>query len=136
MFKEDPNTHVLVANPAAAGEGISLHDVCHNAIYNDRTFNATHYLQSQDRIHRLGLPKDTKTNIYILQLAKTTDARVDDRLNEKINTMNVFLNNAEIIKNPDDWNESVDLEEESVLEGDIPEQAFDEEDLKAIINSI
>jgi hypothetical protein len=31
-----------------------LHKVCQNAIYVDRTFNAAHFLQSEDRIHRLG----------------------------------------------------------------------------------
>jgi len=53
-FHEDPGCFVLVANPAAAGEGISLHTVCHNAIYADRSYVSTHYLQSIDRIHRLG----------------------------------------------------------------------------------
>jgi len=31
-FKSDPECYVLVANPESAGEGISLHDVCHDAI--------------------------------------------------------------------------------------------------------
>jgi SNF2 family DNA or RNA helicase len=52
LFHDDPNTMVMVANPAAASEGVSLHRVCHHAIYLDRTFNAAHYLQSEDRIHR------------------------------------------------------------------------------------
>ncbi len=64
-FHTDPNCWVLVANPAAAGEGISLHTVCHNAIYADRSYVSTHYLQSIDRIHRLGLPPDQETHIHI-----------------------------------------------------------------------
>lgn len=32
LFHDDPNVMVMVANPAAAGEGISLHTVCHHAI--------------------------------------------------------------------------------------------------------
>jgi hypothetical protein len=32
--------HVLIANPFAVSESISLHKVCHNAIYIERTFNA------------------------------------------------------------------------------------------------
>lgn len=52
-FHNNPNKWVLVANPAAASEGISLHKVCQNAIYIDRSFNAAQYLQSEDRIHRL-----------------------------------------------------------------------------------
>lgn len=55
LFKEDPDCMVLVANPAAAGEGISLHTACHHAIYIDRSFNATEFMQSMDRIHRYGL---------------------------------------------------------------------------------
>ena len=58
---------VLVANPAACSEGISLHRVCHNAIYLDRSFNAAHYLQSVDRIHRLGLPDDVETTVHVLE---------------------------------------------------------------------
>ena len=54
-FRTDPACKVLLANPAAMSEGVSLHQVCHDAIYLDRTFNAGQYLQSVDRIHRLGL---------------------------------------------------------------------------------
>ena len=53
-FKTNDQCMVMVANPAAAGEGISLHDVCNHAIYIDRTFNATQFMQSMDRIHRYG----------------------------------------------------------------------------------
>ena len=49
-FHEDQDANVLVANPAACAEGISLHTVCHNAIYVDRNYNAAQYLQSEDRI--------------------------------------------------------------------------------------
>lgn len=37
-FREDPNCHVLISNPATLGEGISLHHVCHDAVYVDRDF--------------------------------------------------------------------------------------------------
>jgi hypothetical protein len=43
------------ANLAAMAEGVSPRHTCHDAIYVDRTFNAGQYLQSLDRIHRLGL---------------------------------------------------------------------------------
>lgn len=52
IFHQDPHCRTLIANPAAAGEGISLHRICHDAIYVDRSYNSTHYLQSIDRIHR------------------------------------------------------------------------------------
>ena len=59
-FHRDPACQILIANPAAAGEGISLHTVCHDAIYVDRSYVSTHYLQSIDRIHRLGLPPENR----------------------------------------------------------------------------
>ena len=67
QFHSNPDAQVLVANPAAGGEGISLHHVCHDAIYVGRTYNAAHYLQSRDRIHRLGLEPGTVTRIWVYE---------------------------------------------------------------------
>jgi hypothetical protein len=78
---------VLVANPAACAEGISLHTVCHHAIYLDRTYNAAQYLQSEDRIHRLGLQPGTETTIEILHSPDTVDDSVMRRLNYKVGKM-------------------------------------------------
>ncbi len=83
-FKNDTSTQVLIANPAACAESISLHTVCHAAIYLDRTFNCAHYLQSLDRIHRLGLKAEDSTTYYILVSANTIDEVVHDRLIEKM----------------------------------------------------
>jgi len=44
-FHDDPSCMVLIANPAACSESISLHRVCHHAVYVDRTYNAAQYLQ-------------------------------------------------------------------------------------------
>src|SRR5215472_7504206 len=55
---------VVVANPFAVGESISLHRTCRHAIYVERNFNAAAFLQSKDRIHRYGLPADAKVNYY------------------------------------------------------------------------
>lgn len=87
---------VLVANPAAASEGISLHTVCHNAIYLDRNYNAAQFLQSMDRIHRIGLPKDVKTEIEIVLAPDSIDESVDRRLNSKINFMAEVLEDNDI----------------------------------------
>jgi SNF2 family DNA or RNA helicase len=81
LFHDDESVRLLVANPAAASEGVSLHRVCHHAIYLDRTFNAAHYLQSEDRIHRFGLPKDQKTTIEIVECPDSIDETVRERLN-------------------------------------------------------
>jgi SNF2 family DNA or RNA helicase len=91
QFHQDSSCRVMIANPAACGEGISLHKVCHYAIYVDRTFNAAHYLQSVDRIHRLGLPEDQETKIDILEARWTIDSRVQRRLAAKIEAMSRIL---------------------------------------------
>ena len=77
-FRYDPDCMVLLANPAAMGEGVSLHHECHDAIYLERTFNAGQYLQSIDRIHRLGLPSNVETRITFLLTDETIDLTVDN----------------------------------------------------------
>ncbi|HXA43298.1 MAG TPA: DEAD/DEAH box helicase [Candidatus Solibacter sp.] len=91
-FHEDPSCRVMIANPAACGEGISLHLVCHHAIYVDRTFNAAHFLQSVDRIHRLGLPATQLTTVEVLEARGTIDQTVALRLKKKIDAMAKILN--------------------------------------------
>lgn len=83
-FKQDQMCQALIANPAACAESISLHTVCHDAIYVDRSFNCAHYLQSLDRIHRLGLSKDQKTTYYLLLGRDTIDEIVHTRLLDKM----------------------------------------------------
>ena len=78
-FRNDPNCMILLANPAAMSEGVSLHHECHDAIYLERTFNAGQYLQSIDRIHRLGLAPDQETRITFLLTGDTIDEVVDGR---------------------------------------------------------
>ena len=101
-FHDDEDAMVLVANPAAASEGISLHQVCHTAIYVDRSFNAAHYLQSEDRIHRLGLAPDVSTNIEIIECKDTIDEVVNDRLKNKVARMAEILNDKSLNINEDD----------------------------------
>ena len=81
IFKNDISRKLLVANPAACAESISLHMVCKNAIYLDRTFNCAQYMQSLDRIHRLGIKESPTVQIYLGQ--NTLDEVVDSRLEEK-----------------------------------------------------
>ena len=100
-FHDDGSCWVLVANPAACSEGISLHQKCHEALYVDRSYNAAHYLQSIDRIHRLGLPPGTETNITILQSVAphqvgSIDHSVSRRLLTKIRAMESILDDADI----------------------------------------
>lgn len=94
QFHENPEKMVLVLNPAAASEAISLHKACHHAIYVDRSFNAAHYLQSEDRIHRLGL--EVAPTIEILECRGTIDEVIDLRLNLKVQTMATALNDSSL----------------------------------------
>jgi SNF2 family DNA or RNA helicase len=100
LFHDSRKVMAMVANPAAAGEGISLHKVCHNAIYVDRTYNAAHFLQSQDRIHRLGLEPGQSTLIEILECSGTIDESVGNRLLQKIRRMAVALDDPSLIIDP------------------------------------
>ncbi len=99
-FKNLDKCRVFIANPAAAAEAISLHKECRNAFYLDRNYNAAHYLQSKDRIHRIGSDPDIPVNISIYQLDGTIDYNVNIRLNEKIYEMSQFLNDPSIVPNP------------------------------------
>ncbi|PSK89372.1 SNF2 domain-containing protein [Murinocardiopsis flavida] len=90
-FRSDPDCMVLLSNPATLGEGISLHHVCHEAVYVDRDFNAGRFLQSLDRIHRLGLPPETETNVRILVAENTIDENVETRLADKLRFMGAVL---------------------------------------------
>jgi SNF2 family DNA or RNA helicase len=96
-FRSDPNCLVLLANPAATAEGVSLHEVCHDAVYLDRTFNAGQFLQSVDRIHRLGLPPGTETRITFLLTRGTIDEAVDTRVAIKAERLAQMLNDPDLV---------------------------------------
>ncbi len=91
-FRFDPACSVLLTNPQTLGEGISLHETAHDAVFVDRTYNAAQYLQALDRIHRLGLRDDVETNFYLLQCEGTIDKRVEVRLAAKIEALGNMLN--------------------------------------------
>jgi SWI/SNF-related matrix-associated actin-dependent regulator 1 of chromatin subfamily A len=52
-FQESEEPRILVAVPAAGGVGITL-TAAQTAVYVDKTWNAEHWMQSVDRIHRIG----------------------------------------------------------------------------------
>ena len=118
IFKTDPNRKLLIANPAACAESISLHMVCKDAIYLDRTYNCAQYLQSLDRIHRLGIKQSPEIKIYLGE--NTLDEVVDSRLEEKREIMLELL---------DDPFKPIDLEtQESDLFGELNERMRGEAD--------
>jgi SNF2 family DNA or RNA helicase len=91
-FRTDAKPRVLIANPSSLAESVSLHKVCKHAIYVDRTFNCGQYIQSLDRIHRIGLKPNEKVIYYILVARSTIDEVVDARLGDKYRNMLNVLN--------------------------------------------
>ncbi len=91
-FKTDPNLRILIANPNSLAESVSLHKICKKAIYVDRTFNAGQYIQSLDRIHRIGLEAGDKVIYYLLMARDTIDEAIDTRLSVKFDRMLQILN--------------------------------------------
>lgn len=83
FHKPNSSFKVIIANPFAVSESISLHKACHNAIYMERSFNAAHFIQSKDRIHRYGLKPGTATNYYYLLSEDSIDEVIHSRLIEK-----------------------------------------------------
>jgi SNF2 family DNA or RNA helicase len=74
---------VIIANPFAISESISLHKASHNAIYLERSFNAANFIQSKDRIHRYGLKKDDQINYFYILSDNNIDFTIHQRLIEK-----------------------------------------------------
>jgi SNF2 family DNA or RNA helicase len=68
--KDSGSLKILVAIPAAGGVGITL-TAAKTAIYIDKTWNAEHWLQSIDRIHRIG--QTGTVNIVSLNASKVDE---------------------------------------------------------------
>ena len=113
-FRNDDDCQVLLANPAAMSEGVSLHQVCHDAIYFERTFNAGQYLQSLDRIHRLGLRPDEETRVRVLITEQTIDQVINQRLADKVTRMSHELNDRRLVAMalPDEEDVGLPLDED------------------------
>ena len=119
---------VLVASPASLGESVSLHknmrgnNVCNHAIYLDRNFNGAQYMQSMDRIHRIGMDKSIQVEYHLIIAKDTIDEIIDSRLSEKWRNMLNALN--------DDMLESLDI---NPLPRSIDETEFNK-DYQATVN--
>lgn len=85
----DPNSglDVLIANPAACSESISLHKTCQHAIYYDLSYNCAQYLQSLDRIHRVGGSELRPAYYHFLQYKNTIDGDILQSLLRKSRKM-------------------------------------------------
>ena len=102
-FKEDSRCRLLIANPATAGEGLNLQSA-NIAIFIDRTFNKTHWLQAQDRIHRIGQTK--KCEIITLTGIDTIDEYVNKKLKDKQEVAD-FLEGGILLNNKKELIESI-----------------------------
>jgi SNF2 family DNA or RNA helicase len=78
---------ILIANPAACAESISLHKTCFHAIYYDLSYNCSQYLQSLDRIHRVGGSELHEANYYFLQYENSIDQDIKQNLELKAKKM-------------------------------------------------
>ncbi|MDB5163983.1 MAG: SNF2-related protein, partial [Candidatus Saccharibacteria bacterium] len=85
------NLNVLVANPAACAESISLHKTCHNAIYYDLSFNCAQFLQSLDRIHRVGGSEEVASYYDFLSYEDTVDTKIYANLLAKADRMKALI---------------------------------------------
>lgn len=73
----------IVANPQACSESISLHKACNNAIYYDQNYNTAEFIQSMDRIHRVGGSTTEPVYYDFLHYEDSVDEQVYRRVFEK-----------------------------------------------------
>ena len=94
---------VLITNPHTLAESVSLHSVCHDAIYFEYGYNLVHLLQSKDRIHRLGLPDGQYTQYYYMQDVFKNDLLDDYSMDEQVYLR--LMRKEEVMLNAIDNNE-------------------------------
>lgn len=110
---------VVIANPHAVGESISLHATCHNALYLEQSFNAGTYMQSKDRIHRVGLLEGDVTRYYFVHSSNTIDGVVFERVNTKEKRMLELIESQEIplIADNKDFMEDTEDDIKAIIRG-------------------
>ncbi len=82
---------ILVANPAACAESISLHKTCSHAVYYDLSYNCAQYLQSLDRIHRVGGSENKIAHYHFLQYDWTVDQDLLANVQAKAQRMSAII---------------------------------------------
>jgi SNF2 family DNA or RNA helicase len=111
IFNDPTNKEfsVVIANPFAVAESISLHKGCHNAIYLERDYNCSNFIQSKDRIHRVGLDKDQLTTYYYVISTNSIDSVIDSRLRQKVERMEAIIDEDIPLFSRIDDNDETDL---------------------------
>lgn len=93
FISENSGLNILIANPAACAESISLHKTCYKAVYYDLSYNCAQYLQSLDRIHRVGGSEEHSAYYYFLQYDNTIDEEILSNLKLKAQKMYNIIEN-------------------------------------------
>lgn len=108
----DPNSsiNILIANPAACAESVSLHKACSYAVYYDLSYNCAQYLQSLDRIHRVGGSEHKPAHYYVLQYEDTVDQDILLNIRGKASNMSAVIDLEYPVYSLDMFNDDEDLE--------------------------
>ncbi len=102
-FNNTNDIDFLITNPHTLAESVSLHKSCHRAFYMELNYNLSHYLQSRDRIHRLGLLPGANTDYYIFvnkydnEIEKSIDYEIYFRLRKKEQKMIEAIDKGNLI---------------------------------------
>jgi SNF2 family DNA or RNA helicase len=118
-FHHDDELPIIIANPHAVGESISLHKACHNALYLEQGYNAGVYMQSKDRIHRVGLEETDVTNYYFIHAEDSIDSITYNRVMEKEERMLKLIDSEEIplLSNNLDFIEDTEDDIKAIIRG-------------------
>lgn len=100
---------VIIANPKACSESMSLHKDCQNAIYYDLSYNAAEFLQSLDRIHRVGGSEKKPVNYYFLNYKNSVDEKIFTRVRQKADEQMQVIEKGNLLFS--DSNEDEDYDE-------------------------
>jgi len=91
-FQNGREIKVLVAVPAAGGVGLTL-TAAQTAVYLDKTWNAEHWMQSVDRLHRIG----QRGTVRIISLQSTpVDELIARNIARKARIQAELLGDAEV----------------------------------------
>ena len=81
-------------------------------MYLDRSFNCAHYIQSLDRIHRLGLKPNDRISYHLILAKDSIDETVNRRLREKMRNMRDVVEGDFPVELPGYWSEDLGEEED------------------------
>lgn len=109
---------VLVANPAACAESISLHRTCSHAVYYDLSYNCAQYIQSLDRIHRVGGSELKQSHYHFLQYSDSLEGDILANVQRKAEAMSAVVDRDYPIYSLDMFGEEDELSAYERLFGD------------------